>query len=108
MQGLSGITSHIPLKVPPQGPFRIFLGQVIGHTYSISPRTQLPQALHPKSGFLMDSSKLSSARAAAGRSSTHRRTDARDLRSALSSCLTGNSLAAVSSNFGKVPSGFGA
>src|SRR6478752_7780874 len=62
----SGITSHWPLKVPPQGPLRRFLGHVMGQTYSIRPSTQLPHAWHPNTGFLKASSAFSSALAAAG------------------------------------------
>src|SRR6185503_20492210 len=57
----SGITSHWPLNVPPQGPLRRFLGHVMGQTYSVSPKTQLPHAWHPNTGFLNASSAFSSA-----------------------------------------------
>src|ERR1700733_4162842 len=80
MQGFSGTTSHCPLNVPPQGPLRIFLGHVIGQTYSIRPRTQLPQAWHPKTGFLKANSAFSNACAAAGRLSIQRRITAKNLR----------------------------
>src|ERR1700677_2876282 len=66
MQACSGITSHWPFEVPPHGPFRIFFGHVIGQTYSIKPRTQLPHAWHPKTGFLKASSAFSKASAADG------------------------------------------
>src|SRR5580704_6730987 len=82
MQGFSGVTSHCPLKVPPQGPLRRFLGQVIGQTYSIKPRTQLPQAWHPKTGFLNANSALSKACAMAGRRSIQPRMAAKTLRRA--------------------------
>src|ERR1700690_4343345 len=94
MQGWS-ITSHAPVDVPPQGPFRMAFGHVIGQTYSISPSTQLPQALHPKTGALNASSIFSSAAAAAGRRSIQLRTEAINLRSPVSCRLTGNSVAKV-------------
>src|SRR4029077_20812163 len=65
-QACSGITSHWPLNVPPQGPLGRFLGHVIGQTYSVMPSTQLPHAWHPNTGFLNASSALSSACDAAG------------------------------------------
>ena len=66
MQGLS-TTSHWPMDVPPHGPLRRFFGQVCGQTYSIWPRTQLPQAWQPKRGDLMANSARSRAWDAAGR-----------------------------------------
>src|ERR1700691_5759948 len=80
MHGFSGVTSHCPLKVPPQGPLRMFFGHVIGQTYSIKPRTQLPQAWHPKTGFLKANSAFSKACAAAGRWSIQRRMPVKTVR----------------------------
>src|SRR5579883_177887 len=74
MHGRLGSTSHIPFSGPPQGPLRRFLGQVIGHTYSRWPRTQLPQAWQPKTGSLKAISRRSKPAASAGYLSTHEKT----------------------------------
>src|SRR3954469_5498938 len=54
------MTSHWPLKVPPQGPFRICLGQVCGQTYCRSGITQLPHSWQPKAGDLTTNSARAS------------------------------------------------
>ena len=97
----------MPLKVPPQGPFRIFFGQVIGQTYSISPRTQLPQAWQPNSGALIANSTRSRACAAAGRSSTQLDDAGQESSQPVSSCLTGKSCAIASETFGSAPAASG-
>src|SRR6188768_216879 len=80
MQGCSGVTSHMPLNGPPHGPLRRFFGHVIGHTYSISPNTQLPQFWHPNASCLNFSSIFSKDSARLGELSSHFITDAPILR----------------------------
>src|SRR5215470_8097724 len=101
MQGLS-TTSQRPRRVPPQGPLRRFLGQVCGQTYSIWPRTQLPQASQPKSGRLTANSMPSVACARDGWRSIQRKREVRRERSLVGAeeSLTGESSAKASSTLG--------
>src|SRR5271154_5578993 len=94
MHGLS-TTSQRPFNVPPQGPFLIPLGQVCGQTYSMWPRTQLPQAWQPKRGDLIANSNRSTPRASFGRLSIQRKIEVRKSRS-LPGLLTGNKWPRVS------------
>src|SRR5580704_12871104 len=80
MQGLS-TTSQRPFSVPPQGPFRIPLGQVSGQTYSMWPRTQLPHAWQPNNGDLIANSNRSTPRDNFGRLSIQRKIAVRKFRS---------------------------
>src|SRR5206468_2895409 len=106
MQGWS-TTSHLLSNVPPQGPLRRFLGQVCGQTYSMWPRTQLPQASQPKRGRLRANSARSVAWARDGWRSIQRKRDARKERSLLGpeESLTGKSLPRVSRIDGTMRSG---
>src|ERR1700722_1485517 len=101
MHGLS-TTSHRPFSVPPQGPFRIPLGQVCGQTYSMWPRTQLPQAWQPKSGDLMANSNRSMPWANFGRLSIQQKIVVRKSRS-FPGLLTGKMRPSESSNRGTNP-----
>src|SRR5580704_5927195 len=98
MQGLS-TTSQRPFSVPPQGPFRIPLGQVSGQTYSMWPRTQLPHAWRPNSGDLMANSNRSVPRANAGRLSIQRNIAVRKFRR-FPGLVTGNIRPRVSNTRG--------